>query len=181
MFSNSKLHSPWNVRRRAQGKRIPPPLGPAMGTIHFPAPAPWVSVREAPVLYSIVNLTAPSIHAVNPFHHLGWDEDQHSDHFVTISTMGIDSQQKRRWGGDGQERCWWDTKEGVLFAAMYIRHMSGKEQSFREEHEELLRGVPWGAGRVLFCSLNLDALLCSHCENSSHTFTDLYWTNIIFQ
>lgn len=41
-----------------------------------------------------------------------------------------------------------------------------------EEHEESLKGVPWDAGEVLFCCLNLDAWVCSYCENVSYTSTD---------
>lgn len=73
-----------------------------MGAIRFLAPAPWGPVRETPILFWVVNLTSPYIHVANSLHPVSWHVDQHSDHFVMISMMGIDSKKKKKKGGRGE-------------------------------------------------------------------------------
>lgn len=56
----------------------------------------------------------------------------------------------------GQESHRWDTKECVLLAAMYIRHMSGNDQTFRERARGIAERSPLGCWQ--------SSLLLSECR-----------------
>lgn len=125
-----------------------------MGAIRFLAPAPWGPVRETPILFWVVNLTSPYVHVANSLHPVSWHVDQHSDHFVMISMMGIDSKKKKKGGRGGDSgRNIFQTQRNVFCLLPCIKDPEAKRNRLLvEEHEESLKGIPWDTGK--FSSLS---------------------------